>query len=135
MGPAKYYQQFVSLTKANKMEVVDATDIRWRRQVQNVDGYVFGFLQLDDPEEVHPNIWERHLEGDEYLFLINGAVEVIFESPVAENLTLEAENGCVIQQGLWHRLTLIAPSRLLFVSPTKSTERKPVLKDEACHVR
>lgn len=60
---------------------------------------------------------ERHLDGDEVLYLISGRMQVILEPDDAPSATVEIAPGeaVLVPCGVWHRLHVHEPSRLIFM--------------------
>lgn len=76
--------------------------------------------------DLHPDKWEMHPHGDEILYLLEGAIDVSLDAENGEELVpLRVGEGCLIASGIWHRLLLRAPSRLLFVTPAGGTRMRP----------
>ncbi len=100
----------------------------WRR-VNRGDGRVFGVKQAVDPAELHPDQWEMHPHGDELLLLIDGVIDLITSDGRNEQRQLLQKGQAVLmRQGTWHRLLLLAPSTLAFLSPVRGTRRHPLGK-------
>ena len=59
---------------------------------------------------------ERHLDGDEVLYLISGAMRLTLERDNGEKaeVGIQAGQAVVVPQNVWHRVTLEEPSRYLF---------------------
>jgi mannose-6-phosphate isomerase-like protein (cupin superfamily) len=60
---------------------------------------------------------ERHLDGDEVLYLISGRMQLILEpdnAPVSEVELLPGE-AVLVPRGVWHRLRAREPSRFIFI--------------------
>ena len=74
------------------------------------------------------NYWERHPDGDELVYLLAGAVELLLEHDGASAaVALRAGEAAIVPAGAWHRAAIHAPSQLLFVTPTpQRTEQRPV---------
>jgi len=90
------------------------------------DGRLLGVLQLsaDTPT------WEMHPAGDEFLFLLKGAAEVILQDINGERvLELQASEGCLVPRGLWHRLLIRTPTLLLFITSGKGTQNRPAMEE------
>ena len=62
-----------------------------------------------------------HPEQDELLFLLEGAIDVFLraELEVGEEDTLHLRQGqaCVVPKGMWHRQVVVAPCKMLFLTP------------------
>ena len=70
---------------------------------------------------------ERHLDGDEVLYLISGSARLALErddgSP--EVIDLPPARAFVVPQRVWHRLLVDEPSRLLFLTTGRTEVRPP----------
>jgi mannose-6-phosphate isomerase-like protein (cupin superfamily) len=67
--------------------------------------------------------WERHLDGDELLYVLDGEIDLkVLSEGESIQTTLSAGSIFVVPKGLWHRP--IAPSMvtLLFSTPTERNE-------------
>jgi mannose-6-phosphate isomerase-like protein (cupin superfamily) len=75
-------------------------------------------------QEVHPL-------ADEVLLLVSGAIDVVLEEAEAERtIALEAGQAAIVPRGIWHRLVMHQPGRLVFInsrtdmqSRTRRTQR------------
>ena len=72
-----------------------------------------------------PN-WEMHPEGDEFVYLLSGAVDLLFEQG-GEIVTakLEGAGAVVVPRGVWHTAKVRAPSRVLHVTRGAGTQTRP----------
>lgn len=71
--------------------------------------------------------WERHPGGDEILILLSGELELILETGRGERRTrFKAGQTFVVPRGTWHRAEVRKPGELLFITPGKGTEHRPV---------
>lgn len=101
----------------------------WRRVNCSSDGRVIGFSRPQIAEDLHPDKWEMHPSGDEFLHLIEGELEVVLDRPGEDarlTLTLTQGGAVVVPRGVWHRLLLKRPSALMFVTPAGGTRMRPV---------
>lgn len=83
---------------------------------------IVGMAAPRDPADLHPENWEMHPHGDELLYLLEGALDLVLDG--GEAVPLHAGQACVVESGTWHRLLLRAPSRLLFVTPAGGTRMR-----------
>jgi mannose-6-phosphate isomerase-like protein (cupin superfamily) len=76
--------------------------------------------------------WEMHPTRDEFLYLVAGAIDVILrDDPDREEerrIELRAGGACVVPKGTWHRQVVLAPCKMLFVSP--ETLHRPYIPDD-----
>jgi mannose-6-phosphate isomerase-like protein (cupin superfamily) len=77
------------------------------------------------PADFHADEWERHPAGDELLYLVTGALQVILEAPGGERrFRLRGGRACLVPRGTWHRLVVRQPSDLLFITPARGTQHR-----------
>jgi len=89
-----------------------------------VDGYTIGapFMTRNAPHS-----GEMHPDADEVLFLISGRVDVHLEEDGKDNVVeVKAGDALVVPRGVWHRVVLREPSRLLHITPGPHGERRPL---------
>jgi mannose-6-phosphate isomerase-like protein (cupin superfamily) len=76
--------------------------------------------------------WEMHPTDDEFLYLVEGAIDVILRDDVdsvdERRVQLRAGSACVVPRGAWHRQVVVAPCKMLFISP--ETLHRPYAPDE-----
>lgn len=83
---------------------------------------VRAFLMTDNSFE-----WEMHPEGDELLFLLSGAIEMILQIGDRERVvTLRPGAACIVPRGVWHRANIRRASKGLFITPGKGTQHRLV---------
>ncbi len=90
----------------------------------NADGYtVSAPLLTADP----PHRGEMHPDGDELLYLVSGRVNVALEEPDGERIvTVRAGEAFVVPRGMWHRVAIQEPSRLVHITPGPGGEHRPL---------
>ena len=99
----------------------------WHTLVMKERDRIVGARRALQPADFHADEWEMHPRGDELLYLINGALDAIFDEPGGERVVpLRCGDTCVVPRGVWHRLVVREPSELLFVTPASGTQIRPV---------
>ncbi|MBU0726465.1 MAG: cupin domain-containing protein [Alphaproteobacteria bacterium] len=69
--------------------------------------------------------WECHPQGDEIVFMLSGAIDVVLEEEAGNRtLSLAAGQSGFIPRGLWHQIVIHAPSRTLFLTAGEGTEHR-----------
>ncbi len=92
------------------------------RPPPRVDGLSIGVAITDRPA---PHAGERHLDGDELLYLIAGNATVRLERPEGEeHIELAAGNACIVPRGLWHRVVPRGEITLLYATPGPNNQRR-----------
>jgi mannose-6-phosphate isomerase-like protein (cupin superfamily) len=73
-----------------------------------------------------PHGGEMHPDGDELLLLLSGAALVELEEETGtRRVALAPGQALVVPKGVWHRVRLREPSRLLHVTPGPGGEHRP----------
>lgn len=88
-----------------------------------VDGVTIGIANMS---ENSPHGGEMHPDGDETLYLIDGHVRVVFEDPAFEDVDLQPGDGLIVPKGVWHRVDILSPSRILYATPGPGGEYRPI---------
>jgi len=71
--------------------------------------------------------WEMHPEGDEFVYLLSGAVDMLLElGSQVRTIVLEGGGAVVVPRGVWHTAKVRLPSRVLHVTRGKGTQNRPV---------
>ena len=60
------------------------------------------------------------------LFLVSGALDVVLEEAGLERtIALEAGSAAIVPRGVWHRLAMRAPGRLVFINSRTGMQTRP----------
>ena len=85
------------------------------RGPQRIDGFTVGAPDLTGDA---PHDGEMHPDGDELLYLVSGAVTVTLELADGHRpIELGGGDALVVPQGIWHRITMREPGRLIHITP------------------
>jgi quercetin dioxygenase-like cupin family protein len=70
---------------------------------------------------------ERHLDGDEVVYLVSGKARVSMENSDAAptEISLSPGEALIVPKGAWHRLVIDEPSRMLVISRGRTEVRPP----------
>jgi mannose-6-phosphate isomerase-like protein (cupin superfamily) len=99
----------------------------FRRLVTGDRDRVIGVKHGAEPADYHADEWEMHPRGDELLYLLAGALDVVLDEPGGERrFVVQGGQACLVPSGVWHRLVLRQPSDLLFITPAHGTRHRPV---------
>ena len=88
-----------------------------------VDGATFG---VADMAENSPHGGERHPDGDEVLYLVSGRVRVVFLDSDEADVEVEPGGGLIVPKGAWHRVDILEPSRIVYLTPGPNNEYRPL---------
>ncbi len=88
-----------------------------------VDGVTIGVATMT---ENAPHDGEMHPDGDEVLYLISGRVRVTLETAAVEELEMQAGDGLIVPKGVWHRVDVLEPCQIMYVTPGPHSEFRPL---------
>jgi mannose-6-phosphate isomerase-like protein (cupin superfamily) len=95
-----------------------------------IDGFSVGApLMTSNP----PHRGEMHPDGDELLYLVSGRIDVILEDG-GDEVTVGAERveplhpgqATIVPKGVWHRVEVREPSRLVHITPGPADGHRPL---------
>jgi mannose-6-phosphate isomerase-like protein (cupin superfamily) len=96
---------------------------------RRIDGYTIGVIpSIDGPG---PHRGEVHPDGDEFLYVVSGTMELILDDGdvravgVETRVLLRAGDAYVVPRGVWHRLEAIEASSLVHVTPGPNGGYRP----------
>jgi mannose-6-phosphate isomerase-like protein (cupin superfamily) len=109
---------FVHLSNQGDAQPIEVTPRFWRESSSKpLYDRVVGAFEFDSAEDLHPSMQEMHPESDELLFVVSGALDVILQEGDQERtVTLAAGQAAIVPRGVWHRLTMRKPGKLLFIN-------------------
>jgi mannose-6-phosphate isomerase-like protein (cupin superfamily) len=96
---------------------------------RRIDGYTIG--AISNIEGPGPHGGEVHPDGDEFLYVVSGTMELILddgdERAVGAEMTVVLRPGdaYVVPRGVWHRLEAAEPSYLIHVTPGPNGNYRP----------
>jgi mannose-6-phosphate isomerase-like protein (cupin superfamily) len=72
--------------------------------------------------------WEMHQAGDELLVVVSGAIELVLQGDGRSDRVVElgAGQAFLVPFGIWHRVRVKTPSEILFVTPGKGNQHRPI---------
>jgi len=91
-----------------------------------VAGATFGVATMS---ENSPHAGEMHPDGDEILYLISGRVKVVFLDSPVDDIDVLPGDGLVVPPGMWHRVDILEPSQIVYLTPGPNNEFRPLPDD------
>ena len=71
--------------------------------------------------------WEMHPSGDELLVALSGEFEVLLQDGRSDrSVPLAAGKAFLVPYGMWHRLKVKTAGEVVFVTPGKGTQHRPL---------
>lgn len=70
--------------------------------------------------------WEMHPNGDEFVILISGDVDMVLASPDRDESVRLTESGSfvIVPRGVWHTAKVHKPTWMMFITPGEGTENR-----------
>lgn len=125
-NPTRTFLQLDSTGRAVRLDTSKPGFWQSLRQ-RNLEGRLVGIADM----RRHSG-WEMHPDGDEVLFLLTGSLEIALDRGAeTEVVSLSEGRMCVVPKGVWHRLLVREPGKLLFATPGPSTEQRGVREHKA----
>lgn len=88
-----------------------------------VEGMTFGVATMT---ENSPHGGEMHPDGDEILYLVSGKVRVVFLDSDEDDIVVQPGDGLVVPQGAWHRVDILEPSQIVYLTPGPNNRFRPL---------
>jgi mannose-6-phosphate isomerase-like protein (cupin superfamily) len=87
------------------------------REFATVNGCAVGVFRT--PQDSW--LWERHPDGDELLYILQGELEMtLLRESISEQASLRPGSLFVVPKGVWHRPYAKTDVRLLYVTPART---------------
>jgi mannose-6-phosphate isomerase-like protein (cupin superfamily) len=108
---------FVHLRDGGDAEPIALTRSFWSGSAADAYDRVLGAFDFATSADLHASMQEIHPQADEVLILASGALDVILDLDGGERkIALEAGQAAIVPRGVWHRLVMRRPGRLLFIN-------------------
>lgn len=73
-----------------------------------------------------PN-WEMHPDGEEIVYLLSGAVDLILDQPGGTRVVpVRPGQAVIVPRGVWHRAIVHTPGDTLHITRGAGTQHRPV---------
>ena len=73
--------------------------------------------------------WEMHPAGDEFLYLLSGEMDLVLDEASGErSVKLQAGDGFVVPQGVWHTASVCDAGDLLSITRGSGTQHRALKK-------
>jgi mannose-6-phosphate isomerase-like protein (cupin superfamily) len=117
---------FLHLDDDGGAEPVEPTPSFWTGRTSAGYARVMGAFDFAMAGDLHPSMQEMHPEADEVIYLASGAIDVVLEEAGGERaVALEEGEFAVVPRGVWHRLVVRQPGRLVFVNSRAGMQSRP----------
>jgi len=98
----------------------------WQLPPAELDGFGKGWLVSEFSFTEDWPTWEMHPQGDEFVYLLSGSVELLLDrGGEVETIVLTGSGAVVVPRGVWHTARISLPSRMLHVTRGEGTQTRP----------
>lgn len=115
---------YVRLNDAGRAIATEGGDSYWSAVDPSTEsGHLVAVFEVPSGAEMG---WEIHPRGDEFLYLLSGAMEVVIREDGQRDRTIRLSpgRGCIVPQDCWHRQIVSLSSELLAITPTHGTAHR-----------
>jgi mannose-6-phosphate isomerase-like protein (cupin superfamily) len=72
--------------------------------------------------------WEMHPAGEELVYLLSGSVDFVLDQAGSRSTVALRRTGdfVLVPRAIWHMAKALEPSSMLFITPGRGTEHRPV---------
>ena len=88
-----------------------------------IEGMTFGVATMSEDA---PHGGERHLGGDELLYLVHGRARLVFTDDPLPDVEMRSGDVFVVPRGLWHRVEILDPCHFVYLTPGHRNEIRPL---------
>jgi mannose-6-phosphate isomerase-like protein (cupin superfamily) len=124
-SPVRFEGSVANIARDCSMTITSAPPGPPRR----IDGYTIGAIPTVDGPGPHGG--EVHPDGDEFLYVVSGTMELILDDGderavgVETTVVLRSGDAYVVPRGVWHRLEPVESSYLVHVTPGPNGGYRP----------
>jgi mannose-6-phosphate isomerase-like protein (cupin superfamily) len=119
---------FVHVEDNGALSTVEVSEAFWQELMAGAradlhEGWLVAALRVREDSAA----WEMHPAGEELLYLLRGAMDVVMEEADSERVVeLRAGGACIIPRGTWHRQIVHKQCDLLGITYGKGTRHRPL---------
>lgn len=119
---------FIHIEDGGSVSAIEVTETFWKELATGErhelnDGWLMAAFQMTADSQT----WEIHPAGDEILYLLSGAIDVVLQGEDGEQvIELRAGRACIVPRGTWHRQIVHEPSELMGITYGKGTQHRSV---------
>jgi len=123
--PARLSETYLELRAGGTVERIAVTPDFWP-DLQSGKRALQGRLVMAFAMTETMTHWEIHPAGEEILLLLSGRMTVVLEGDPDETFALRPGEAFVVPRGRWHRIEVIEPGDMVFMTEGDGTEHKPL---------
>lgn len=120
-------QVYLALGNQGNIKKLDGGDKFWSLSGDELDKIGENWLITEFEFNEDWKSWEMHPNGEEIVFLLSGAMDLILEKDeVREKIELRQKGLIIIPRATWHTAKVLETSKMLVITLGKDTQVKPI---------
>ncbi len=113
-------KQVFHIHRDQSITAVDQTD---EHDEAGQDGFTLGVVTMTEDA---PHGGEMHPDGDEIILVISGRLAVSCDDEPGVRQELRTGDACIIPRGQWHRVHILEPTTLMYMTSGPNNEHRPL---------
>lgn len=119
-------ENYLSLGRSGKIGVIAGGDDFWSLAPEEIERFGDDWFVSEYVFDADWQTWEMHPNGEEIVYLLSGAINLILEKDGSQKtLELRSKGLVVVPRGTWHTAKVFEPSRVLVMTLGKDTQIRP----------
>lgn len=122
------FENYLSLKSGGEIETLEGGDKFWSLPTDEMEKIGEDWLITEFESITDWKSWEMHPNGEEIVYLLSGAADLILEKDgVTKTFELRGKGLVVIERGTWHTAKVFEPSIMLVITHGKETQIREVV--------
>ncbi len=122
-----FTENYVSLGESGEIETFAGGDIFWSLAGEKLDKIGENWLITEFYFDEDWKTWEMHPNGEEIVYLLSGAMDLILEKDgVLQTIELRSKGSVIIPRNTWHTAKVFEAGNMLVITLGKETQVKEV---------
>lgn len=115
--------EYLSLGENGTIQSTAGGDKFWSLPVEEIEKFGENWLITEFYFDRDWQTWEKHPHGEEIVYLLSGAMDLILEKgETRQVIELRSKGLVVVPRDTWHTAKVFAPSNVLVITHGKETE-------------
>ena len=122
-----FTENYVSLSQSGEIKTFPGGNDFWSLSAEKLNKIGESWLITEFHFEKDWQTWEMHPHGEEIVYLLSGAMDLILERDnIFETIELRSKGLVIIPENTWHTAKVFEPSNMLVITLGKETQIRPI---------
>lgn len=120
-------KNYLSLGKTGEIKQIAGGDQFWSLPGEEIEKFGKDWLITEFYFDEDWKSWEMHPNGEEIVYLLSGAMDLILETDgERQTIELRSKGLVIVPRGTWHTGKVFAPSNVLVITRGEETDVRPI---------